>query len=541
MPSPARRASPPVLLVPLLLAILVSVTLGTSKGDVNRDAGLFLYEAQQILAGATPYRDIWDHKPPAVYYVNVLGLVISRDSLLGIWLVETISISIAAVLGYLALRRAFGRVPGIFGTAAWLLSSTLLFSGGNVAEEYALPFQFLALLLFVSSERRDGYRWSGLPMGVTLAACLLLKPNLVGIQLAIVLYLTMRGVASRRWLALASDLLAVFVGATSLLLVTTLYFAANGALGDLLDQVLRYNGAYISIKGDGLALERRITVLQRGLESLSPSGMATVGLAAWISGLLLAWRDGGRGREGDAMLRVALLALPLEFLLVALSGRGYRHYFLAWLPSLAVLASFFAHILLQAGGAPVKIGARGRTVSLGTLWVVALGIAMSVIPLLGVARGVRHWDFAGGELREVVGYVREATSPRDYVLVWGAESQVNFLSNRRSPTRFVYQYPLYTAGYHNGDMVKEFLGDIREKKPALIVDTSNANTSIPPIDAGKRAYWEKTVAVWSDFKSVLLPGTREVFEYVALNYAPVGPIGQQGWIVYRYRGEQGGG
>jgi hypothetical protein len=40
------------------------------------------------------------------------------------------------------------------------------------------------------------------------------------------------------------------------------------------------------------------------------------------------------------------------------------------------------------------------------------------------------------------------THEKDHILVWGAETSIHFVSGRPSPTRFVYQYPLYTPGYH---------------------------------------------------------------------------------------------
>jgi hypothetical protein len=40
----------------------------------SRDSGVFLYVAWRFLNGDIPYRDVWDHKPPLVYFVDALGL-----------------------------------------------------------------------------------------------------------------------------------------------------------------------------------------------------------------------------------------------------------------------------------------------------------------------------------------------------------------------------------------------------------------------------------------------------------------------------------
>ena len=64
------------------------------------------------------------------------------------------------------------------------------------------------------------------------------------------------------------------------------------------------------------------------------------------------------------------------------------------------------------------------------------------------------------------------------MLLWGAESMVNFYTQRPSPSRFIYQYPLYEHGYVDDKMIKEFLQDLIINPPQLIVDTRNPITPI---------------------------------------------------------------
>jgi hypothetical protein len=37
----------------------------------NDDSAIFLYIGRAILNGQVPYVDIWDHKGPLLYYINV--------------------------------------------------------------------------------------------------------------------------------------------------------------------------------------------------------------------------------------------------------------------------------------------------------------------------------------------------------------------------------------------------------------------------------------------------------------------------------------
>ncbi|MDP9252585.1 MAG: glycosyltransferase family 39 protein, partial [Chloroflexota bacterium] len=173
-----------VVAVPLL--VLVSIAVLVPNHPAGRapaeDAGVFFYAAQRLLEGGLPYRDIWDHKPPGVYFVDAIGLALAGRE--GVWLVQIAFLGAAALLGYRALRRVFGDVPAVFGSLAWLVASPRLFlerGQTSFVEFYALPLQFGALLLY--TQRLTTARAVG--MGVLGGAALLFKPTMVGIWLAI--------------------------------------------------------------------------------------------------------------------------------------------------------------------------------------------------------------------------------------------------------------------------------------------------------------------------------------------------------------------
>jgi hypothetical protein len=110
--------------------------------------------------------------------------------------------------------------------------------------------------------------------------------------------------------------------------------------------------------------------------------------------------------------------------------------------------------------------------------------------------------------------------------MWGAETAINFLSDRRSPTRFVYQYPLYRLCYVDGAMVEEFLIDIKNNEPAVIIDTSGTNPKIAPLDPDERIEWLDSHGI--------LPGMVKVFEYLDTHYSYASSIVHESscWSVY---------
>ena len=80
---------------------------------------------------------------------------------------------------------------------------------------------------------------------------------------------------------------------------------------------------------------------------------------------------------------------------------------------------------------------------------------------------------ANNSYAPVINYVINHTNQNDRVLVLGAESVVNFLARRESPTRYVYQYPLQLLG--SRIMFEEYFQQIMENKPILIIDAPGSN------------------------------------------------------------------
>ena len=431
----------------------------------HRDSGVFLYTGWRILSGEIPYRDVWDHKPPAIHYIDALGLFVGGGSTWGVWLLELIALGTAAVVGFLVLRFAYGVLSAFFGSVIWLASMFPILGGGNYTEEFALPLQFSCLFLFQRAESRGRYGWRGFVIGAMSATTFILRPNLVGVGTAIIIYLLLSRALQRQWRVLLRDLSLIFLGAACMLLFATIPFAHTNSLDAAWDAVFRYSLAFSTTTA-----ENRIETLITGLYVLWPAWISALAIGSWfIAGLqLLPGRTGNR--QSSPTLVLSIILLPIELGLSSISGRLHLHYFIAWMPVLALLTGHSAYVVLK-GAANRNWTLRIAGVPLMSLFPYAFLILAASLPIRA-----RFHELAATESQKkglpAVEYITASTSNNDYVLVWGAEAGINFSSRRQSPTRFVYQYPLYTRGYQSVHMIEEFLDDIRTNEPALIVDTS---------------------------------------------------------------------
>ncbi len=489
-----------VVAVPLLILVsIVALVPNHPAGrDPAEDTGVFFYAAQRLLDGGAPYRDIWDHKPPGVYFVDAVGLALGGR--VGIWVVQILSLAAAAVIGQRALRRELGDVPAFIGSLAWLVASPRLFleqGQTNFVEFFALPLQFGALLLY----RSPLMATRALAIGLLGGAAVLFKPTLVGIWIAIGLVTLFQ----RRRAAIA-PIAAIAIGAAVPLVIVAWWALSLGVFGDMVDETLVYNRAYASF----LPVPQRMSDLIGGLRLTLPSGLVLIAFIAWTYAVVTRrWRS--------PLVALALVALPLE-LVLATFGRGYHYYFLAWLPAMGVLAAFAVSELRRlAPPRPARIA-----LVLGTL-------AMCAQPLLLVTRLATLND--AGRFSGAAAYVAANTRADDTVFIWGAHTEVLFMARRLAPTQYVYQYaPLYTRGYSTPERVAELIADLERGRPVLILDASRESPVSPPLDSAAFPTW-----VSPDIQYTPLPEMANVIAFIERNYERVGSEPATGWPLWRLR------
>jgi hypothetical protein len=253
----------------------------------------------------------------------------------------------------------------------------------------------------------------------------------------------------------------------------------------------------------------RLYPILYGVVALSETGLFPLAMIGYITGICLFISKRNSVRRWLPLLSVGLIDFPIELILVGTSGRTFRHYYMALLP----VFSLFAGLFFWAIRAQLSSLKASRTVKAAFVTgVLALFAWVAYDSFQSQIKAYRETQ----DDREAVRYIISTTSPDEYVLLWGARTQVNYFSQRRSPTRFAYQYPLYKKGYVNEQMIEAFLGEVIQNRPRLIIDTNNPVTPIFefPMQSGKIP---KGIA------------------YLRSHYLEVQKIGS--WVVYEYIGD----
>jgi hypothetical protein len=506
-------------LLSVVLFLAGAVMLAFSPAFAGRiprhDSGIFLYFGSRILKGDIPFHNLWDHKPPLIFYIDALGLLLFNHSVWGVWFLEVLSLVISILCLFVLLRKEL-RASAVFLALVGLVAAVVMvLEGGNLTEEYGLPMQCLCLWLFCQFALKGKYVSRTLFLnGVTLGLAVMLKQTLIGVWAALWI-LSLTQIFSKEKRVRLKDFFWFACGLILVLAAWISYFAYQNSLWDFWDVAYRFNFIYSDITwADRLNSIRTVFWV-----FFNRSWFLCFGFLSWVGYVVLAlfYRITQNAKKYSMLLWAALIDLPIEIALISLSGENYDHYFFTILPCMTILIAFAWNDLLRMKWFAGFL--RQTAVYL------LLMIAIIASPIKQVVDAYRQP--VDQLTTATVEYIQSATLPSDYVLLWGDQALINFASGRDSPTRFVHQKALFRSGYASPQLSQEMLNDLERKKPVLIIDTR-----LPSIPFLKKAQDGQCV-----MPDGLLPlGIPQVFLYICDHYDLMGEVGgKDHWQVYRLR------
>ena len=226
-----------VLVVSTILMTFTSMTSFLFPIHTGVDQNCFFTVGKSMLDGRVLYRDIFEQKGPLLYFIHMVGALISRDTFIGVYLLQIINM---AVLMYY-----FGKISDLFlspskkyivsSVSALFIVISNCFSKGDNAEEFCMTFLAISiyhmLLLFKDKDKKPT-----MPMilfnGILAGCILMIKFSMLGFHIAWVIVVGLI-VFNRRSFGHVVLMCFVFLGGMALVMLPfVIYFMANGALDD---------------------------------------------------------------------------------------------------------------------------------------------------------------------------------------------------------------------------------------------------------------------------------------------------------------------
>jgi hypothetical protein len=468
---------------------------------IARDQATYLYIGQRLWDGKQLYRDVWDIKPPEIFYLYAVIVKIFGDVMWSVGLVDIIWLLIVSCFIFKFAERQLGTSPAV--VAVVLHAAARRWLGYWDA---AQPENFLILFVFAAyflSSYKGRLSWvCDLLSGMFFAAAFWVKYNAVAfVPMVLVLpYLDFTPLArdaglprftlsGREWIKRSGFWAAGFAGVAMVVVGYLAWVGAWPAMHESQFVILpRHNAMVIENSRSYWLLVYRNIGVAFGWWSLLVAAVA----------ILVARRT----RDFSATLPV-FLATAIGVLCTAMQARLPTYAFETCYPFFAMLGGYLAVKIFQAfRRISRQCWGRGWRLAAILVWIVFANLAYLPLPDAAMqckldlndleawwhnrdtfyrnypwARRISQFD---GQMH-VIEYLRQNSGPQDGVYIWGTQALIYFRAHRNPPTRFVVNLDL-TSLWTPPSWRRELVRSLEAAPPKYIVVVRNDGERIVPFN-----------------------------------------------------------
>lgn len=459
--------------IPLIILFLTSIGFSlttvfspVSEATFGHDAGIFAYIGTALTKGEILYTGAWDNKGPLLYFINALGILI--DYRYGIYLLEVCTLVATSVFlyktGLLFVSKGKALIAAIF--CIMTLSVTL--DGGNLSEEYSLPFTTLAFYFIAKFFKNEFVlkKYEMMLVGACIAAIFLLRLNILAFLACAVLGVIVVLINRKEYIKLATvagfALIGFFLFATPFII----YLVVTNSFELCLDTV------YLGVLGFFSKIPFReafINIINMILRLKTPGSLYLIIFYVFVFPVCYI-KSKEKASAFNILGVISYFGLAFTLLANSLSGAYHLHYFMCFVPVLIIPAvwlinfveCFFTKIHCKASFSGV--------ISCALILLMTIG---SIPVLQNNVGGFRARHISRYEVSD---YLCENSQFSDRVLVIGEEASVTsyYRANRLSASNFFY----YANGRFSDEsktyFADEISDDVLDVKPKLIMFETKA-------------------------------------------------------------------
>ena len=479
--SAAKKTVGTLILIAVMFGFAFWLSIPTKffflSKDFGHDAGIFAYMGYAITQGKALYTEAWDNKGPLLYFINALGLLIHYRY--GIYLLELLTLFFSVVILYKTANLFIPRVASVACAIASMLSLTATLEGGNLSEEYAIPFTALAFY-FIAKYLRNDCRLTKIEMmlvGMCISAVFLIRLNILAFLCCAVLGVMIILLKKKRYKDLGTVILFAGLGFLLFTAPFVAYLIHKGALKACIDS------AYLGVLGSfsHINRSRRIYNVNEMVLALAPSGTLFI-IILFVFFYLLRLFNYQKDKENkqDAfnnLCTISFFGLIATLLANGLSGaKDHYHYFMSFVPVLIIPTVLLAKYVLKYAK-PKNMKWSSLKKHFGSVAYFMLVLLMGASCILQPTIQI-FWDLQDSKKKNkdsypetVYHYVADNSAPTDTVLVFGAIAAVSsyYGAKRMAASNYFY----YANGRFSEEAKTNFANkifeDAKKTQPKLIM------------------------------------------------------------------------
>lgn len=461
--------------------IVLCQVLSHLRVDVTDDQ-LFGYFGWRIAHGATVYLDVWDNKPPGIYWINALGFLIGNDSYGGVIALCAAALLVAHAAFYTICASLHYRSAAALSTvlASFFITHGYFQAGTNRTETFLIAFELSAVAVYVRACTHDRW-WKFMLVGTLCGGAFLFKQVGLAAWGAMGLHTIIQALARDISFATgARRCVLMLAGLAVTLAAAGAYLASQGALEAAWFATFTFNRSYFAV-GDSRASDLYGALLQLNYHFPVLRAPILMAIAALIHAFI--WWLSPETRPADMAARLGTLrpTCPRPVLLFAIwataalygalvSPHRFRHYIIAFLPPLMLVCSHLINVLTGEFGLFRRMQQRALVVTsfVAIFYFAAVALQWqweeaSKVYVYRIERGERP------ESQDIGERVAALTGPNDRIQAWGYMPGVYLYARRLNVCRFTTTEKMGHVGGEASFVGRELHQKLMAEPPTVFV------------------------------------------------------------------------
>lgn len=338
---------PLFLLISVLFLLVMSTTTSPLYSRIGGDSAMFIMMGRMFLKGYIPYVDIFDHKGPIVVFIEALGLSLyPSDDFVGVFILQVINLFIVLILLYRCSRFFLPPSLSFCAVIICLLFFSFSIQGGNLTEEYSLPFLLFSLLFtlqYYFSDRHVIHSAKFILLGVSLAILFWMRPTNMGVICACILFIMITMVKNTDWNGLKRLFGYTVIGFVAISGMIVIYFWYINALDEMIYASFLFNFKYME---NSCFPGKDKSMLSHYVKVYASMIVFAVGIVVYY----INYKNKDHG-----LILFALLLFAVNFVSTILIGPQFYHYMTLNIPCL-LLGVIFIFLTIKDRFLKKKLG-----------------------------------------------------------------------------------------------------------------------------------------------------------------------------------------
>ncbi len=198
-------------------------------------------------AGKIPYVEFFDHKGPSLIFIQAIGLKLTNNDRLSIFILQVINLFITQILIHKLARIYSPNLVSIAVTMLTLLVFSFTIQGGNSTEEWSLPYLYLCLLITIRFENYSVTKQKVcfVFMGMSVAILFWMRLNNMGVICACLIFMMIIALQDKNWGLIRNLIVWSTIGFSIVSIPIIIYFIHIGAFSEMIYASFIFNFRYI--------------------------------------------------------------------------------------------------------------------------------------------------------------------------------------------------------------------------------------------------------------------------------------------------------